>query len=382
MILLGLIALFPRSGYSARVLMLQGGGLQTATFLGILDGVESSGKAPDYVISACGGSLALALAGSFPTNKERLEFLSSREYYEGLKALKLTQYRYLHNSLFLIASTWVEGLAGSPPDLFGTYIMRIPQIITPKLQNSFPTSGTRYVMLGGKILIDPKEFDSAPSTKKRFQEVYFTDPETAERLRGFPSPLSTFRGRRTTIASETEAITGVDLISAARASISDPLLMVPAKIGDQRYVTGAIDLYPLEMARHLGDEIITSFNSYFNTMVDGPIYEATFGFDQNARLRAITSSTADYWVDLSDSDEEYETIGFNPALSAHELAIASRIPETYEDYVLLVEAQWVYGRSRVTEALNRPKRNDKSHIRNMNQHNSYESLRKEYGKDR
>ena len=89
----------------------------------------------------------------------------------------------------------------------------------------------------------------------RFKETYFTDEQTAKLLDGFVSPMASY-GPASNVEPETEVRTDLDMTTALRASISDPFLMEPKQIGNDRYLGGITDLYAIELAKSLADSVM------------------------------------------------------------------------------------------------------------------------------
>ena len=116
-----------------RVMVLPGGGLQAAMYLGMIEGAELSGKTPDVVISTCGASVAAAVANAFPDSENRRQFIQSEVYYELLKTLDVRKGdRYFNSSNFFMALSKIIGMhwralfPNRIPSLFSGYIVDVP----------------------------------------------------------------------------------------------------------------------------------------------------------------------------------------------------------------------------------------------------------------
>ena len=183
---------------------------------------------------------------------------------------------------------------------------------------------------------------------------------------------------------KTATLTNLTLSQAARISVSDPYYMNPVKIDGTYYLSGAIDLYPLEAAKLLGHEVTMGFARSFYTLTEQPATKSSFRYDNNARLRKVNDQEADYWIDLSDTSKMYARSGFNPdvnilwgPISPFRATIALGVPESYEEFVRMINEQWKFGKERAIEAFDRSAYNDKTHIRNMHSKNASRSLREE-----
>lgn len=171
-----------------------------------------------------------------------------------------------------------------------------------------------------------------------------------------------------TVSVDTQVITNQSLGTAVRVSISDPYLINPVQINNTYFLGGAINLYPIEMAYELADEVAMVYPNAQDFLGQRAL-ASTFGFDNNARLREVTKMYADYWVDFSD----FEALGdhhFNVVeadIMRNRLKL--RLPEDLGTFRAAIQAQWEFGYNRAVEALQQPP-NSKSHVRNINQNNT------------
>jgi hypothetical protein len=201
--------------------------------------------------------------------------------------------------------------------------------------------------------------------KKIVKQTFFTDPHSAEILKGFRSPLAT---KKNTIAFETQTITDVSLFQAARASISDFYGTTPMLINGKYYITGATDLYPIEAARKLADEVIMVYKRPFNALFQVAM-QGIFRYDNNQRLRDVNSQYADYWIDITDTNLMEKT-EIGPKISKYFTRIDLDIPKTYQEYVNRFQILFNYGKVRALEGLSKTKKNDKCHIRQKTKDNT------------
>ena len=143
-------------------------------------------------------------------------------------------------------------------------------------------------------------------------------------------------------------------------------------------MSGAIDLYPLNVAQSLAYTVLMPFSSGFDT-IEGHGYYSAYRYEINDQLRHVTSKQATHWIDFSDQDEIYAQYGFNPRPNWAMLKIQSQLPDNYDEYVERVRQLWQYGRERMREAL-QTEQNSKAHIRKMDDGNTYPSLREALGR--
>lgn len=351
-----------------RALLMAGGGFQTAIFLGMVDGAVEKGWVPDLVITSCGSSIAAALIQAIPDAAKRRAFVESRAFYELLRTVEIRKVSGLElalrvGNLALAAQTRRRKPDETVyPDVFSWTLMRIPESfdLPGVADRRFLPNGIRALVVAARVLY-PKERAGrpAPRDEKLFQETYFTDEETAKLVGDFSTPIARAKPA-SRVAPETRVVTGRTLLEAARAGINDPSYINPPRVGDDYYLAGSIDLYPLELAKTIANEVTMTYSAFFSDVEENTIL-TTYGYSNNARLGEIHAMEADYWIDHTRTDELDRVAGFNPRFSTS--GVQSGVPATYEEFARKVRAQWQYGRDRATEALERKSRNDKSHIR-------------------
>jgi predicted acylesterase/phospholipase RssA len=340
-----------------RVLVMTGGGFNTAEFLGMLDGVRAAGWEPDYIVTACGSSLATAIAGEYPTAQAQREFVNSETYRHILAS---AQIRYQPTEV----ATRMAGLFTLKPleipDVFRTYLMDIPaSLLDLDFRKDFPVTGPRLVMVASRALFGESDAGQIRDPQRKlFQEVFFTDPETSRRLEGMTSPLSTATPT-SAIESEVEVKTHASTIEAARASITDPYYVAPFYLDHDYYFTGAVDIYPLEVARRLGDDIVMAYGGPYSS-VEEQVIRIVYGYDNNKRLGQTIRQPVSHWIDTTDVGTLYDRAGLNPEMSI--FVVKNGIPNDLAQYQDRVRQQWEYGYQRGREAIQTPL-NSVQHIR-------------------
>lgn len=362
-----------------RALVFPGGGFQTAIFLGMLEEAENQGQAPDVVIGSCGGAIAATIANILSTNEERRAFLESREFYELLQSTKL-EYTSIFYGLWNVSKFVMDRLPFNDrvPDLFDEPLLAVPkEFVAPTLNEPFLTSGIRAVIIASRMHFNPEDVGNPRGNKKLFQEVFFTDEMTANLLRGVQSEIGT-NFPESSVMQETDVVLGVMPLVAARAGVANPYYITPIQINGYYYMTGAIDLYPMDVAHTLADIVLMPFSSGFD-FIDRHGYYSAYRYEVNEQLRRVTSKQATHWIDISDQSEIYARYGLNPRPNWSMLAIQSGLPDNYNEYVDRVRQLWQYGRQRMREAL-QTQENGKAHIRNMDDGNTYPSLRDALGR--
>jgi hypothetical protein len=357
-----------------RVMLLAGGGLETAMYLGMLDGAREAGKSPDIIIGTCGGSIAAALAHSVPEISRLKTLIESEELYHAFNTISVVSkysdggdspFSFISGRagaadiLLLLRTIKAAGTAQTFPDLFSSYVLNVPMSFGLKeLSGGFSASensgAARIVIVGSKIWggADAPTLVGQPSSHTPLvTETYFSDPATIAQLKDFSSPIGA-EFPLSSVAKNVNLESGFTLEQAVRASISDPFYMQPEFVKGSYYTGGVIDLYPVELAKALsqGGEIIAPTASDFSTDFAVPAFQAAFGFNENNRMPVYLNTAGVSWVELSDYSSYDFTFDPLPNLANYK-GLTNRFPKTYSEYVTKVRSQWEYGRQRAVQAL-------------------------------
>jgi hypothetical protein len=239
-----------------------------------------------------------------PDRTERLALLQSPPMLEAFRAFKLKRGGFrdierLIRKLSRYQTGWQTN-SDVVPDLFSLALYDDDSIPLPFWHKPFADRGPEdphIIVVGGTAAFTPDEIETPRKGRKLYHETYFTDPEIAKLIEGFQSPIGQAYPN-SAVALDTKIFTDFSVGDAASISIRDPFLLKPLRRGDQYFIGGNIDLYPLELARHLASEIVMTFNS---GMVDFELLaiDVTLGYNMNDRLRTITGRSVDHWVDAT-----------------------------------------------------------------------------------
>ncbi|MGE0614114.1 MAG: hypothetical protein AB7P04_00615 [Bacteriovoracia bacterium] len=361
-----------------RALIWVGGGLNTGYFLGMLDGAIESNWKPDVIVATCGSSLAGAIAHHAQSSAEMRQVVESREFYELLQKVEGNNTELLGVGMKVLELMWANRVSGSIPALDEGHIFHMDPHGLPGdlLKDRFRSEGIRLLVVGAKANRSGKKIQS-------FTPTYFTDAQTGALLKDFLYPLA----RQFPDSKMTEkglVVTSLDTSQAIRATISDAYLINPLELPNgEVYGAGAHMLHPLELGPTLARESMMMFPGSFG-FVPQETLKAAWGIDNNERVRHVTSQYADYWIDGSDNPfapianfNEHLDLG---AADGHKVWIG--LPNRFEEYVRGVRLQWEEGRLRAIEALSAPYKNDKAHIRQMNEANTSKETREAVAKYR
>lgn len=326
-----------------RVLVISGGGLNPGFAVGIIAGVQEMGWRPDLIIATCGAGSGSSIVHSEVSIVDSFEKLRSREHFEILKRFHIDN----PNGIELIQKLQEAKNTSVYPDIFENNLLKAPSQLPSVLKhNEFrsESEGPKLLVLAAKALFGPQDVGATRRYEPLFQMVYFTDSVTGSYLNGMPLPFSK-SFPMTTLASETMVESSVSILNAVRGGAADPYLLNPSLIKGSYYFTGAVELYPLDIARALGDEVVATYPSaLFEEYEDDAIYSA-FGFKQTTRALEAIQHHDVKWIDQWGAD----SVSFKPDRLL--FLMTSTIPKNFGEFQRAVVKQWDLGRSRAKEAL-------------------------------
>jgi predicted acylesterase/phospholipase RssA len=347
-------------------MVLGGGGFRFGIYIGMYAALRQAGKAPDVLLASCGGAIAAAIIHNLPDPAAQRAWLSSEEMYRFWCSLRATDHAALLGTLARAARRKLSS-APAPviPDLFNDYLFEIPQ------QLHFPpASGTPEVdvaILGGKLLFTPADVGQPRGQRKLFAETVFCNERAAAALKDMDSPLGDPRWGEHAVARELLLDTGVPVTDAARISIADMIYFRCAQYRGEEYIGGVVDLFPVEIARALGQEVIMEFKEAFDQVFSIPAWRSVLGVDGNARLRYANSHLADMRIDSSDVSVVLEKQQMQQKLDWLRNRIELQMPPSHDIFIQHMNDQWQYGYDRAREALARPLRQQPP-VRRANRH--------------
>lgn len=341
-----------------RALIIAGGGITPGIGLGIIAGAREQGWEPDVVLTTCGASMSAAIENAFRNSDESLKFAKSIRFYDMLRLVELETANPIKIKLKLMKLAKFEFI----PPVFTDNILYLIEDSPPFLPISefkTPTVGPRFIILSAKAHFGPEDVGKLKSSipYALFNQVYFTDPHTAESLRGVPSPIKKLFPE-SFFSEDTEVITDKSPEQAIRASIPDPMLMNPAKIDNQYYFTGASDIFPVHTANLLADEVLATYPGNGYKDYEDIMINSLFGLTLSQQALFAIQDPKVKWIDMTGIDE----VSFNPEFRFP--LLRSRIPETLEGFAEGVQKQFDFGKSRVIEALEAQKNSaSRDHLR-------------------
>ena len=349
-----------------RCMVMGGGGFRFGIYIGMYAALREAGQAPDVLLASCGGAIAATIIHNLPQPEAQRAWLSAPEMYRFWCGLKSTHRAALLGTLRQAAKRKLSS-ASAPviPDLFNDYLFEIP----PQLP--FPPAAEApevdVAIIGGKLLFGQADVGQPRNGRKLYAETVFCGERAATALRGMDSPLADARWGEHAVAREMIVDTGTAVTDAARISIADMLYFRCQPHRGDEYIGGVLDLFPVEIARRLGDEVVMEFKEAFDQVFSIPAWRTVLGVDGNARLRYANTHLADMRIDSSDVSVVLEKQQMQQKLDWLRNRIELAMPPDYATFVQHMSDQWQYGYDRAREALARPLRQHPP-IRRANRH--------------
>lgn len=332
-------------------MVLSGGGFRFSYYMGAYAAAVETDNAPDLLLATCGGAIAAAVIQLLPDDESRKAWVSSPEMYEFFGNCRASGASRVRRVIGRAGQRWLQK-EPSPriPDLFRDYLFDFPRHIPLPPPCAHPT--VSVAIIGGKLLYGPDEVNQPRSGRKLFIETVFGDQHTAALLQGASAPASSIDNA---VSAKLCVESDVSLADAVRVSISDMFYLPCFKVGTEHFIGGVIDLVPMELAARLANRITAENKAPFNQLFAIPAIRAVLGVDGNSRMREVRGHHADTWFDTSDVSTALKRHGVKKALSWKAPHIRLSMPNTHQDYVKDVQAQWQYGYDRAIAAFSATK---------------------------
>jgi len=245
-------------------------------------------------------------------------------------------------------------------------LLDVPYDLSPPGMNiPFSANKMRAIFVATKILF-PRALQDKPRPENSpplYQEVVFTDKQTADeiaRVRYEKSPIAKMFPKAP-IHPDVEVRSGYRVWDVARATLADMYLTAPMWLEDptgrhpkELFITGSLNLSPIELALSLGDEVMAIRVRDLRAsnpaeQVESYVYENTFGFTINERKQEIKKRFDDkvIWIDL-DADEIQEmekSNGFSPLRvgDGPKMHLEDNIPNDPAEFKRRSKVQWEWG---------------------------------------
>ena len=233
----------------------------------------------------------------------------------------------------------------------------------PGLNIPFSANKMRAIFVATKVLY-PRELQNKPRPENSpplYQEVLFTDQQTAAeiaRVKYKKSPIAKMFPKAP-LHADVEVRSGYRVWDVARATLADMYLTAPMWLEDptgvypkEPFITGALNISPIELALLLGDEVMAIRMKELRASnpaerIESYVYENTFGFTNDERRLAIKNRFGDkvIWIDLEGVQELEKRSGFSPLRigDGPKMYLEDNIPSDPAEFKRRSKAQWEWG---------------------------------------
>ena len=325
-----------------------GGGFRFGAYLGMYAAASEARKKPDILLASCGGAIAAAIIHALPDDDARKAWLCSPALYDYCRQAHSTPHAALHRVLGrALQRRFSTGLAPIIPNLFSEYLFEPPADAIP-LPSVNPYPGQpALAIIGAKILFAPAEVGQARGARKLFAETVFADQRVHDLLRFATAAVAGDPWQASSIAADLCFKSLYPLASAVLISTADVIYFPAVSHFGQFYSGGAVDLFPVEIAKQLAREIIMEFKAPLNRNFAQPAWLSVYGIDGNDRLAQVQQNAGhadnEFWIDTRDIRQKLRTDQVQKQLDWRTGRISLVAAKTHADFVAQMQAQWRYG---------------------------------------
>ena len=327
-----------------RCMVFAGGGFRFGAYLGMYAAACDAGKKPDILLASCGGAISAALIHALPDHSTRKAWICSPEMYDYSRSARSTPHAALHRVLLRAAQRrFSKHLATTIPDLYSEYMFEPPKSAIPlPLVVAYPEQPA-LAIIGAKILFSPGDVGHARGARKLFAETIFAEARVHDLLANKTVAMADSPWRASAIAPHFSFESVYPLANTVLISTSDVVYFPLVSHLGQHYSGGAIDLFPIEVAKQLANEIIMEWKAPLDQNFAAPAWRSAYGIDGNARLAQVQQGFSNLWIDTRDLRQKLRHTQVQKKLDWRTGRITLVAPKTYADFVAQMQAQWQYG---------------------------------------
>lgn len=332
-----------------------GGGFRFAYYLGMYAACEQYGKKPDLILASCGAAIAAAMIHRLPDDAARRDWLASAAMYQFWQSLHTNSSKTLAGALSgVVRRALLANITDRIPDLFEDYLFELPDRL-PLPDNASYASAPDLAIIAGRLLYEQHEVGQKRAGRKLFTETVFANARVEQLLSGMHSPLAEAPFDHSAVTTTIQVVRDMPLADAARASISDMYYFRCHQIGGQHYLGGVLDLFPIELANRLAQEVMMERKGLYNRWIDLPAVRMVLGIHGNQRLRQVLNQRADYWIDTSDMETVLAKGQIHNHIDWMRNRFALRVPHSLSAYRDMLNSQWEYGYGKAVAAIHAKK---------------------------
>jgi len=273
-----------------RCLVMAGGGGRLGVHLGLHAAACEAGCAPDVLVGTCGGALVAALVHAEPDPARRLAWLAGPQMLAFWRAVRARPGASPAGALRgLVGRAFDRRLAPRVPDLDGAALYDVAGD-WPAL--AWRAGGPDVVLLGARLLYAPADVGTPRAGRALFETVALGSARAVEALRGADAATGQAASPGSAIAPRVAAIddAAATLAEAVRISLTDMVYLPPAAALGARWLGGAVDLMPVELASRLAPRVWIDRKDPIPPWTMAPAWRAVLGVDGARRQRAVDAA--------------------------------------------------------------------------------------------
>ena len=334
-----------------RCLVLSGGGGRLGVHLGTVAAACEAGRAPDVLLGTCGGALVAALVHAESDPARQLELLGGPAMYRFWQGVRARPGLSVAAAAASLAWRALDPRpAPRVPDLARDALFEVTAA-WPELAWRVDAA-TDAVLLGARLLYDDAQAGTPRAGRALFEPVAIGSARASALLAGAPADHGAAAVAPTLATLGAGAM---PLHDAIRISLTDMVYLPPARAAGERWLGGAVDLMPVELAARLADEVWIYRKDAVSRWTIGPAWRAVLGMDAGARQRQVDATPVALRIDhrgLARALPE-SVLTRRLALSAAGARLDIRAAADAAGYRRIVQAQFDEGRRRANEAMER-----------------------------
>ena len=334
-----------------------GGGGRLGVHLGTHAAMCEAGRVPDVLLGTCGGALVAALVHAEPDPARQLAWLAGPEMYRFWSGVRLRARVGLGHALRGVLRRLLDPrLAARVPDLDRDALFEVAGE-WPRLAWRDDGRGTDVVVLGARLLFAPGEAGARREGRALMEPVAIASPRAAATLAGAPAAVAHGVHAGSSVARALAVVEPDQLAlhDAVRISMTDMVYLAPAAAAGARWLGGAVDLLPVELAARLADDVWIDRKDPIPRWTMAPAWRAVLGIDARRRQREVDDAPDVHRIDHRGVDRALRETVLRRRLAwpAGPGGAALRVQPcgSEADYRRLVEQQFAEGRRRARAAL-------------------------------
>ncbi len=338
-----------------RCLVLAGGGGRLGVHLGFHAAAVEAGLPPDVLLGTCGGALVAALIHSEPDPARQLALLAGPEMYRFWCAV---QPRTPANFAAALAGVARRALdvrhAPRVPDHDRDALFKVnghwPQ---PQWRND--RAGPEVVVLGARLLAASNDIGQARSGRALMEAVAIGPSRACALLANAASAVGSGVHAGSAVASKLATLdaSAISLSDAVRVSVTDMIYLPTAEAARSRWLGGAVDLMPVELASQLADDVWIDLKDAVPRWTMAPAWRAVLGFNAKRRQRQIDLTPVALRFDnrALERDVPRSVLTRELVLSRGRPQLRLRPCADEADYRRVIHSQFEEGRRRMRSAI-------------------------------